>query len=181
MKNYIYKILAGYRRTFNDLFYPSKTVELEAIYFNVLNINNRIYLREEVEPHLTTLSNKIVSYGALYGELGHPEGMEMNLGMISHQILSFRIDDRCLYITIRTLQTTSGKTLRDNLKDYVFRSRSAGVIDSDNIVRLKEIFTFDAILKDLDSFPSKENIQNKISELDNNISELLKIRMINHD
>lgn len=171
MKNYIYKILSRYRRTFNDLFYPSKTVELEAIYFNILNGNNRIYLREEVEPHLTTLSNKI----------GHPEGMEMNLGKISHQILSFRIDDRCLYITIRTLQTTSGKTLRDNLEDYVFRSRSAGVIDSDNIVRLKEIFTFDAILKDLDSFPSKENIQNKISELDKNMSELLKITMINHD
>jgi hypothetical protein len=49
------------------------------------------------------------------------------------------------------LDNEKGKILRDNLDNYVFRPRSFGIVNDKN-VNLTEILTFDAILKEDDSF-----------------------------
>lgn len=137
-----------------NLFNMEKSIErkVDLIYYNIKNKNNRIYLKKDVDKCLVDLNDRLSKYGVIYGELGHPETYETNFGNISHYIKDFISDDYKLSGTVKTLSTSNGKLLSKNIDNFVFRSRSCGEVNSDGYVELEKIFSFDAILKENDSF-----------------------------
>jgi len=128
-----------------------KTVKL--LRFDVMNLNNRVYTKEEVMPHIEKLKGKINKYGVVYGELGFPENFDVSLSRASHAIKDLYIEGDFLMGKIQIIKTKYGDELLKNFDSMVFRSRGTGFKDMDsNIVRLRKIFTFDAILEDTDAF-----------------------------
>jgi hypothetical protein len=132
----------------------TKTYKL--LRFNVENLNHRIYTREEVCPHLEYLNERAKS-NQLYGQIGYPENFELSLTKASHKIEKIYVDGDYLMADIEILDTKEGNLLKDMMKEFgedsiVFRTRSAGVINEQKIVVLKEIITVDAVNTDTDAF-----------------------------
>ncbi len=129
-----------------------KTIIEPLIYFDVINKNDRIYIAEEVMPKVKELRKKIKEQGILYGQLGHPSNTRTMFNKVSHVINRIFKKKNVLYGELTLLNTTNGKILTKNLSKYVFRSRAAGIVDENKIVRIKELYSFDAVLKSKDSF-----------------------------
>lgn len=126
-----------------------KTVKL--LKFDVLNLNNRIYTKKEVEPCLISLKEKIRD-GVLFGELGYPENYDVSLREASHKILDLYIEDDYLIGVIETLNNSSGHVLKELIDTVVFRPSSIGTVNENKYVRLENILTFDAINSETDAF-----------------------------
>lgn len=128
-------------------------IERPLIYYNVENGNGRIYTSEDVMPKVKDFLNRKNKIGAIFGELGHPEDSNfISLKNASHKIEHLYECDDTLYGTLNIIDTPKGKYLRENLDKFVFRPRMVGVVNEDKHVNVKEILTFDAIIKENDSF-----------------------------
>lgn len=124
---------------------------LEGVFaeFGVKNNNNRIYEEAEYLPHLKYLKEQITKNN-LVGELDHPEKFEVSLSKVSHIIedLSFDKDSRQIRGKIRILDTDAGrnaKKLIDGGVQLSISSRAAGIVESNNRVKLRRIFTYDLV------------------------------------
>lgn len=124
---------------------------LEGIFaeFGVKNNNNRIYEEQDYLPHLEYLNQKIKSNN-LVGELDHPEKFEVSLSKVSHIIenLTYNKDKRQITGRIRILDTDAGKNAKNLIDGGVklsISSRSAGIVESNNKVKLRQIFTYDLV------------------------------------
>lgn len=124
---------------------------LEAVFaqFGVKNNNNRIYEESEYVPHLTYLTEQIKGNN-LVGELDHPEKFDISLSNASHVIenLTFDKDKHQVIGRIRLLDTPAGlkaQALIDGGVQISISSRSAGIVESDNRVKLRRIFTYDIV------------------------------------
>lgn len=131
-------------------------IKAKLLKFNVENLNNRIYTRQEVCPHLDRLNERAKTQG-VFGQIGYPENFEISLNHASHKIHKFYVEGDFLMADIEILATREGDMLRDLMaiskEGMVFRTRSAGVTDEDtNVVKLTEIFTADAIEASTDAF-----------------------------
>jgi len=122
------------------------------IYFDVENKNGRIYRKQEVMPKVKDLLDKNTLTGLTYGELGHPDNFDISLSNVSHGISNVYEKDNILYGEINLLKTKPGKFLQENLDRFVFRPRATGIVDADKNVRIQKLLTFDAVLKEEDSF-----------------------------
>lgn len=130
----------------------------ELIIFGKKNLNGRIYIKENIEDVMGDLQEKI-ERRTLLGELGHPDDYNIHLQNVSHKIDKLWIEDykgtESLMGEITILETPSGKQLTNLIAGgtpIVFASRGAGTVDSDGVVHLKKIFSFDAIDATHDAF-----------------------------
>jgi hypothetical protein len=124
---------------------------LEAIFaqFGVKNNNNRIYEESEYVPHLSYLIEQIKGNN-LVGELDHPEKFDISLSNASHVIENLTFDKANHQVKgrIRLLDTPAGlkaQALIDGGVQISISSRSAGIVESDNRVKLRRIFTYDIV------------------------------------
>ena len=126
-------------------------VILEGVFaqFGILNNNNRIYEEVEYLPHMEYLVKKI-SENKLLGELDHPEKFDISLSKVSHVIEKLEYDKakRQVHGRVRLLDTPSGKIAKELVESGIpisISSRAAGLVESNNKVKIKKIFTYDLV------------------------------------
>lgn len=144
------------------------TISGTLLHLGVKNLNGRIYednenLRKSIEEY----NNK----PSKYGQIDFPETLDQDLRTISHVVENVRVEEDKVVGDIRILDTPQGKILKDVVDGYVFRSRALGRTEFDGKVYVKEIFAFDAIPKNIDSFdmankPKEKEIKRIYSDLD---------------
>lgn len=122
--------------------------------FDVKNLNDRIYTKENIIPQIEHFNSKAKNY-PIFGQIGYPETFNATIDVhqMSHKVHELYIEDDYLMAKIEILSTKAGKLLNDFIDNTVFRTRSAGTVDEDSdIVNIVEIFTIDAIDKEEDAF-----------------------------
>lgn len=129
----------------------TKTYKLMKL--GVKNLNERIYTKEDVEPRIKELKEKMLDI-LLYGELGYPDTFDVSMSNASHVIEDLYIEDDFVYGRIKTLSIHKGTELQKRLDEnsIVFRPRGSGTVREDGTVDLKQIFTFDAVDIENDSY-----------------------------
>ncbi len=133
----------------------------DLIHFGYLNKNGRKYREDNVD--FNELSGK-----TLYGEMGHPDTIEINLCNVSHVITNFEIKKYVLYGDVKVLDTPYGEILKQYIllgKKFSFRPRGQGLINDDGTIESYKIYTFDAIDSDKDSFDVTMLRRSKIEEI----------------
>lgn len=135
------------------------------------NLNGRIYTRETAEEIVDQFKRKVAEQGHLFGQIGHPENLQVSLANVSHNVNDIRIENNRIVGDITVMDTPSGKVLKSlveiGMKDYqgilveivnphggpmVFRPRSIGTVNDDGTVELQELISFDAVPADEDAF-----------------------------
>jgi hypothetical protein len=126
-------------------------IKRDLIYFDVKTKNGRIYSKNDI--NLTELISRIKN-GSLYGEIDHPQRLEISLGNVSHLITDLELYGSILYGTIKILDTDKGRMLKELVKDnlVVFRPRGQGTVNPNGTVSNYKVLTFDAILSSDDAF-----------------------------
>lgn len=145
-------------KIFKNLFRKKKisfyTTVLKA---GVKNKNNRIYPKEILHKIVDDCQNRI-DEGIFYGEIGHSDHNGISLNNISHKVDELKVEEDSLIAHIETVETSSGKTLRDleeQIKSgaIVFRPKGFGTLDENGCVNEDyQILSFDAIPSSEDSF-----------------------------
>ena len=124
-----------------------KPFRTDLIYFGCTNKYGVIFDESDLDP---TVFN---SY-RIFGELGHPDCLDVNLSHISHTIENIKMENGILYGDIKILNTPRGNQL-DALFDaqlMIFRPRITFERATDGTKKLYKIHTFDAISKSDDCF-----------------------------
>jgi hypothetical protein len=69
-----------------------KSLHIEGIFLQgaVTNRNKRYYSMDVLGPEVGRYMNEYVGKGRAYGELGHPQGPQINLERVSHMITNLR-------------------------------------------------------------------------------------------
>lgn len=128
-----------------------KDYVLEGVFteLGVRNNNGRIYEEDQVLPQIEKLQAQIKARNLL-GELDHPQSFEIKMKNASHIIEELRYDKEKKQVIgrIRLLNTTNGKEARAYVDDGIplhISSRSAGIVESNGKVKLKQMFTYDIV------------------------------------
>ena len=120
---------------------------------NIVNLNGRMYTDECLEQMMTQFKQKVAEGNPMFGELGYPEETSFtSLERVSHQIENLEIEGDTLFAEIKILDTPRGEALKTLLDGVVFRPRMIGHLLDDNTVRVDNLISFDAILKETDSY-----------------------------
>jgi len=71
-----------------------KTMYIEGVFLQseIKNRNGRVYPKHVLEREVNRYNEQFVSKGRAFGELGHPDGPQINLDRISHIIESLKQD-----------------------------------------------------------------------------------------
>jgi hypothetical protein len=149
---------------------------LEGVFaeFDKKNNNGRIYEAAEYIPHLEYLQQKI-SENRLTGELDHPEKFDVSLQNVSHIIEKLEYDQSANTVRgkIRLLNTPAGKkaqALIDGGVKLSISSRAAGVVESNNKVKIKKIFSYDIVGDPGFSIAGLKRVNESLGITDENIA-----------
>lgn len=130
-------------------------IKATVLKFDEVNLNGRMYSKECFESILGDFNHKC-DKSMVFGQIGYPDNFDVNLSNASHKVHNVSIDKEKneAIAEISFLDNDSGKLLKElyDTDQIVFRPRGTGTIDSSGNVDLKQIFSFDAIQKDQDSF-----------------------------
>lgn len=120
------------------------------------NLNDRIYTEEAVNKMIDQFTEKRNANGVFFGQMGFPEGMEMNFKNITHDVERVWVEDNTLYGEIKLLDTPKGNDIKNIMAEMdraiVFRARSIGSVNGDGTVNIEKLISFDAIPKDQDPY-----------------------------
>ena len=120
---------------------------------NTVNLNGRMYTDECLEQMVAQFKQKVSDGVQMFGELGYPESTSFtSLERVSHQVENLQVEGDTLFAEIKVLDTPRGKELKTLLDGVVFRPRMIGHVLEDNTVRVDTLISFDAILKETDSY-----------------------------
>ena len=148
------------------------------IIYGVPDVNGRVYSKENFKNKFSDwggciqdkIQNRIKS-GELFGEIGHPIGMESNLQCISHRVTNLVLFDAYAKITAETLVTTHGVSLTaENIKDYELSPRGYGDLQIDGSVSNYTLMSFDLILKSHNNYVSNATLSE--TNIDTHFSNL---------
>lgn len=91
-----------------------KQMFIEGIFMQAeqVNRNGRIYPKAVMEGEVRRFTKEQISQGTAAGELGHPQGPQMNLDRISHRITSLKMDGNNVIGKALVLNTEAGKTAK---------------------------------------------------------------------
>lgn len=149
---------------------------LEGVFaeFDKKNNNGRIYEANEYIPHLEYLQQKI-SEQRLTGELDHPEKFDVSLQNVSHIIEKLEYDKNANVVRgqIRLLNTPAGKkaqALIDGGVKLSISSRAAGIVESNNKVKIKKIFSYDIVGDPGFSIAGLKRVNESLGITDENIA-----------
>lgn len=103
---------------------------------NVKNRNGRMYPHAMMVPVVQKYIEDRMKHGSIrsYGELGHPEGVEINLNRISHYLESLQWEGSNCYCTAQLLDTDFGRIADTILKEGLqlgVSTRGLGALDED--------------------------------------------------
>lgn len=89
-----------------------KKLYIEGVFMqSVPNKNKRIYPEEVLHKEVNRYIAECVSKKRAYGELGHPQGPQINLDRVSHLIESLHVDGKNVIGKALVVETQMGKTV----------------------------------------------------------------------
>ena len=113
------------------------------------NRNGRVYPSKVLMNEVKKYNNDYVRSKRAMGELGHPDGPQLNLERVSHLIKELRIDGNDVYGKAKILDTPYGKIVKDLIKEGVkigVSSRGMGSLKQKNgINEVQEDFSLAAV------------------------------------
>ena len=113
------------------------------------NRNGRVYPSKTLMNEVKRYNNEYVKSSRAMGELGHPDGPQLNLERVSHLIKELRIDGNDVYGRAKILDTPYGKIVKDLIKEGVkigVSSRGMGSLKQVNGVNeVQEDFSLSAV------------------------------------
>jgi hypothetical protein len=113
------------------------------------NRNGRVYPSKTLMNEVKRYNNEYVKSSRAMGELGHPDGPQLNLERVSHLIKELRIDGNDVYGKAKILDTPYGKIVKDLIKEGVkigVSSRGMGSLKQVNGVNeVQEDFSLSAV------------------------------------
>ena len=113
------------------------------------NRNGRVYPKKTLMNEVARYNNEYVKPSRAMGELGHPEGPQLNLERVSHLIKELRVDGNDVYGKAKILDTPYGKIVKDLIKEGVkigVSSRGMGSLKQKNgINEVQEDFSLAAV------------------------------------
>lgn len=117
----------------------------------VMNNNQRYYTNENYKQMVESLSARINSDG-VFGELEHPNTMNVDLSKVTHKVESISIDESTGVVsgTILLLNNTRGReiqTLVENGLKLKISSRGRGTVSESGEVKLSMLETYDLVYK----------------------------------
>ena len=83
------------------------------------NRNGRVYPKKTLMKEVQRYNNEYVKTNRAMGELGHPDGPQLNLERVSHLIKELRVDGNDIYGRAKILDTPYGKIVKDLVKEGV--------------------------------------------------------------
>jgi hypothetical protein len=118
-----------------------------------VNLNGYMYTEDVIKNAIEDYKKKI-DEGQSFGELGYPDSDASitDISRISHKVTDIEMNDKTLFGKIEILDTAKGNDLKKIIDNVVFRPRSVGNVNEDGTVTIEKIISFDAILKDTDSY-----------------------------
>ena len=123
------------------------------------NRNGRVYPKKTLMNEVQRYNNEYVKTNRALGELGHPDGPQLNLERVSHLIKELRVDGNDIYGRAKILDTPYGKIVKDLVKEGVkigVSSRGMGSLKQVNGVNeVQEDFNLAAV--DIVADPSAPN------------------------
>ena len=124
---------------------------LEGVFteFDIENRNNRTYTASEFLPHLDEMMSK-QEWSVVYGEMDHPESFDLSMKCVSHIIEKafYNKEKNRVDGEIRLLSTKWGQNAKAIVDDgcpLFVSSRAAGITESNGLVKLKKLFTYDIV------------------------------------
>jgi len=131
------------------------------------NKNGRIYSAESLKKITNDFSKRI---SPMFGELGHPESMDVSLTNASHVVgkvftkckvprkkkkflknkdlyKEYAFNNSKLYASLNILKTVKGKDAKRMIKSLAIGARGQGTINSDGVIKNYKLLTFDLISK----------------------------------
>lgn len=96
-----------------------KSLYIEGVFLqsNLQNRNGRVYPREIMEKEVHRYMKEQVATKRAYGELGHPDGPNINLDRVSHMITSLREDGDNWIGKAKILDTPMGNIASSLIKE----------------------------------------------------------------
>ena len=111
--------------------------------------NGRVYPKRTLMKEVQRYNNEYVKTNRAMGELGHPDGPQLNLERVSHLIKELRVDGNDIYGRAKILDTPYGKIVKDLVKEGVkigVSSRGMGSLKQVNgINEVQEDFNLAAV------------------------------------
>ena len=113
------------------------------------NRNGRVYPQKTLMKEVQRYNNEYVKTNRAMGELGHPDGPQLNLERVSHLIKELRVDGNDIYGRAKILDTPYRKIVKDLVKEGVkigVSSRGMGSLKQVNGVNeVQEDFNLAAV------------------------------------
>lgn len=114
----------------------------------ITNRNGRKYPMTEISRAVTEGCQKIKEFNGIFGELDHPESLQINLNRVSHAITNLQIHGDNAVGKAKILNTPYGLTAKGLIESGVLigvSSRGAGEVDGDGNVSNYNFVTIDLV------------------------------------
>ena len=114
------------------------------------NRNGRVYPQKTLMKEVQRYNNEYVKTSRAMGELGHPDGPQLNLERVSHLIKELRIDGNDVYGKAKILDTPYGKIVKNLISEGVkigVSSRGMGSLkqNSSGVNEVQDDFSLSAV------------------------------------
>lgn len=122
---------------------------------SIKNRNGRVYPLQEIERAVESAKQRIAVSCGIFGELDHPNSLQINLDRVSHVITEMWMSGNDAYGKAKILETPMGNIAKELIKSGVkigVSSRGAG-----NLLPNGEVKDFNYITYDLVATPSAPN------------------------
>lgn len=132
--------------------HDQKHVKVKGLYIvtEVKNANGRIYHKPMMEKSVSLYEKEMIKSGRAYGELNHPESVEVNPDRVCHRITALTPDsNNWIGESVITIGSTCGDILKSLLLSggkVGFSTRGVGDLTSEGIVNDYKLITVDAVL-----------------------------------
>jgi hypothetical protein len=121
------------------------------------NKNGRLYEKEIVERELSRYNEEFVKKNRAFGELGHPDGPNINLERVSHMIKDLRFEGNDVIGKAKVMDTPYGKIVKNLIDEgacLAVSSRGMGSLREKNGVQLVQDDFYLATAADIVADPS---------------------------
>lgn len=115
---------------------------------DIKNRNGRVYPLSEMVEAVNNASKQIKEYGGIFGELDHPQGLNINMDRISHAIKELAMDGNNVVGKMYLLDTPMGKIAKELAKSgvrYGVSSRGVGQVNESGNVSGFNLITIDIV------------------------------------
>jgi len=107
-----------------------KSYFIEGVFMqsDIKNRNGRVYPTSVLVKEATRYNKEFVEANRAMGELGHPEGPQLNLDRVSHIVKEMKIDGKNIWGRAKVMDTPYGKIVKNMIDEGVkFGVSSRGV------------------------------------------------------